>query len=140
MEADYRFFCPITTRWNDNDVYGHVNNVAYYSYFDSAANLYLIRECGLDVVRSPAIALVVSSSCEYHAPLAYPDELRAGVRIDRLGEKSVTWAIAIFRAGEANAAASGKFVHVFVDRMTRKSVPIPDSMRAPLARLVVSAG
>ena len=136
----YRWFCPITTRWMDNDAYGHVNNVTYYSYFDSAANLYLIREGGLDIERSPIIALVVASSCEYHAPLAYPDTLRAGIRVDRLGEKSVTWGIGIFRDGDASAAASGTFVHVVVDRSTRTSVSIPPPMREALARLAVSAG
>ncbi len=137
LASAYRFFHPITTRWMDNDVYGHVNNVTYYSYFDTAANAYLIAEAGLDVARSPVIALVVSSACDYHAPLAYPESLRAGVRVDRLGEKSVTWGIAIFRAEGDTAVASGKFVHVFVDRETRRSVPIPERFRGALARLVV---
>lgn len=136
--TEYRWFVPITTRWMDNDAYGHVNNVTYYAYFDTAANLFLIREAGLDIERSPVIALVVASSCEYHAPLAYPDAIRAGVRVDRLGEKSVTWGIAIFRDGSETAAASGSFVHVFVDRATRRSVPIPEAMRVKLETLRAS--
>ena len=134
--ASYRYFVPITTRWMDNDVYGHVNNVVYYGYFDTAANRYLIEACGLDVERSPIIALVVASACEYHAPLKYPDALRAGVRVDRLGGKSVTWGIGIFREGDDRAAAHGTFVHVFVDRATRTSVQIPEITRAALAKIV----
>jgi acyl-CoA thioester hydrolase len=133
--AEYPWFHRITTRWMDNDVYGHVNNVVYYGYFDTAANAYLIEAGGLDIERSPVIALVVASACNYHAPLAYPDPLRAGVRVDRLGEKSVTWGIAIFRESAEIAAASGTFVHVFVDRATRRSVPIPPPFREALARL-----
>jgi acyl-CoA thioester hydrolase len=130
----YPFVVPITTRWMDNDVYGHVNNVTYYSYFDSAANLFLIREGGLDVHAAPVIGVVVESACQYHAALAYPQELRAGVRVDKLGARSVTYGIAIF--GEADdAAAHGHFVHVFVDRSTRAPVAIPDRIRAALERI-----
>ena len=96
--AAYRHFVPITTRWMDNDVYGHVNNVTYYSYFDSAANAYLI-EHGLDIHASPVIGLVVESACRYHAPVAYPARLRAGVRVDRLGTRAVTYGIPIFVEG-----------------------------------------
>jgi acyl-CoA thioester hydrolase len=134
--ADYPFLTPITTRWSDNDVYGHINNVAYYSYFDTAANLWLIREGGLDIARGDAIGLVVESRCEYHVPLAYPVALRAGVRVDRLGNRSVTYNIAIFGEGDSRAAANGHFVHVFVDRQTRQSVPIPAKIRDALSRLL----
>src|SRR5688572_23009603 len=89
----YRYFVPITTRWADNDVYGHINNVAYYAFFDTAANQFLIREGGLDIDASPVIAIVVESKCTYHAPLSYPEPLRAGVRVDRLGRSSVTYGI-----------------------------------------------
>ncbi|HEY5933626.1 MAG TPA: thioesterase family protein [Kofleriaceae bacterium] len=130
----YPFHTPITTRWSDNDIYGHINNVVYYSYFDSAANLYLIQH-GLDIASSPVIGLVVESRCQYHAPLAYPVALSAGVRVDKLGNRAVTYGIAIFAEGEELAAAHGQFVHVFVDRATRTSVPIPPPLRAALERL-----
>jgi acyl-CoA thioester hydrolase len=133
---EYRYFLPITTRWMDNDVYGHVNNVTYYSYFDTVANHFLIREGGLDIHTSPVIALVVESMCSYHAPVAYPDELTAGLRVDKLGTRSVTYGTAIFPATGKIAVAQGHFVHVFVDRETRKSAPIPDPIRAALATLV----
>ena len=135
---DYRYFLPITTRWMDNDVYGHVNNVTYYSYFDTVANHFLIREGGLDIHTSPVIALVVESMCSYLAPVAYPDELSAGLRVDKLSTRSVTYGTAIFTAGGKTAVAQGHFVHVFVDRESRKAVPIPDPIRAALATLVVS--
>lgn len=132
--ADYPHFVPITTRWMDNDVYGHVNNVTYYSYFDSAANAYLI-EHGLDIHASPVIGLVVESACAYHAPVAYPTALRAGLRVDKLGTRAVTYGIAIFTTDDDAAVAHGHFVHVFVDRATRTPVPIPPPLRAALARI-----
>lgn len=134
--ADYPFLTPITTRWSDNDIYGHINNVAYYSYFDTAANLWLIREGGLDIARGDVIGLVVESRCEYHVPLAYPAALRAGVRVDKLGNRAVTYDIAIFGEGDSLAAAHGHFVHVFVDRQTRQAVPIPPKLRDALSRLL----
>ncbi|HZI10115.1 MAG TPA: thioesterase family protein [Myxococcus sp.] len=136
--ARYRYFVPITTRWMDNDVYGHINNVTYYSYFDTAANHYLIHEGGLDIVASPIIGLVVESKCSYRAPLAYPDRLRAGLRVDKLGNRSVTYGIGIFKEGENEAAAHGYFVHVFVDRQSRKAVAMPERMREALARIAVT--
>jgi acyl-CoA thioester hydrolase len=133
---DYPFHTSITARWSDNDIYGHINNVAYYSYFDSAANLFLIREGGLDITRDDAIGLVVESRCEYHVPLSYPVALTAGVRVDRLGNRAVTYGIAIFAEADPRAAAHGHFVHVFVDRATRLPVPIPPQLRGALATLV----
>ena len=133
----YPFHTAITTRWSDNDVYGHVNNVVYYSYFDSAANLYLI-EHGLDPATSPAIGLVVESRCQYHAPLGYPVVLDAGVRVDKLGNRAVTYGIAIFAEGDPRAAAHGQLVHVFVDRVTRTAVPIPAQLRAALEHLMIT--
>jgi acyl-CoA thioester hydrolase len=135
--ANYRYFLPIGTRWMDNDVYGHINNVTYYSYFDTVANHYLIAEGGLDIHAAPVIALVVESTCSYHAPLAYPDQLRAGLRVDRLSTRSVTYGIAIFNDAHDQAAAHGHFVHVFVDRVSRKAVAIPDPIRAALAAIAV---
>ncbi|MCG7594369.1 thioesterase family protein [Mycobacterium sp. PSTR-4-N] len=128
----YGYVLPITTRWMDNDVYGHVNNVTYYSYFDTIANHFLITEGGLDIHTSPVIALVVESSCTYRAPAAYPDQLRAGLRVDVLSRRSVTWGVAIFGADDAEPLAHGRFVHVFVDREQRRAVPIPDPIRAAL--------
>ncbi|MBC7975024.1 MAG: acyl-CoA thioesterase [Myxococcales bacterium] len=134
--TEYLFHTPITTRWSDNDIYGHINNVTYYSYFDSAANRYLIEVGGLDISRGGVIGLVVESGCTYHAPLSYPTPLVAGMRVDRLGNRAVTYGMAIFAEGETLAAAHGHFVHVFVDRVTRKPVAIPPLLRDALARLV----
>jgi acyl-CoA thioester hydrolase len=128
-------FYPITTRWSDNDVYGHVNNVVFYSWFDSAANRYMIEQGGLDIERSQAIGLVVESHCHYHAPVAYPEVIEAGVRVAKLSERSVGWAIGIFRAGEQQAAAHGEFVHVFVDRASRRPVAIPEPLRRALVKI-----
>ncbi len=128
----YRWSCKVTTRWMDNDVYGHVNNVTYYSYFDTAANLFLIREGGLDIHTSDVIGLVVESRCNYHEAVTYPEELVAMLRVDKLGARAVTWGIGIFRAGGELCAAEGHFVHVFVDRKTRTAVPIPERIRTAL--------
>ena len=135
--AGYKWFCDISARWMDNDVYGHVNNVAYYSYFDSAANLYLIREGGLDIQGSAVIGVVVESQCSYRQPIAYPDAIRAGLRVDKLGQRSVTYGIGIFSGKNDTAAASGHFVHVFVDRATRAPVPIPEEIRKALEAIAV---
>ncbi len=133
---DYKVFYPITTRWSDNDIYGHVNNVTYYSYFDTAANRYLIEEGGLDISDGSIVGYVVNSGCEYHAPITYPEAIEAGVRVDRLGNSSVQYGIAIFREGEDRAAAHGHFVHVFVDREADRSVAIPVGLRTALERLL----
>ena len=133
---DYRVFYPLTTRWADNDIYGHVNNVTYYAYFDTAANRYLIEEGGLDISDSSVVGYVVNSGCEYHAPVAYPDDLEAGLRVDRLGNSSVRYGIAIFRRGGAAAVAHGYFVHVFVERETDSAVAIPAGLRAALDKIL----
>ena len=134
--AEYPYVIAITTRWMDNDIYGHVNNVAFYSFFDTAANRFLIERGGLDLARSAVIGLVVESHCTYHAPLAYPEPVRAGVRVDKLGHRAVTYGIAIFGADD-RAAAHGQFVHVFVDRQTRTAVPIPAALRAALESIAI---
>ena len=128
----FRLFRTIPTRWMDNDAYGHVNNVAYYSFFDTAANHFLIHRGGLDIANAAVIGLVVESKCNYHAPLAYPEPLRAGVRVDKLGNRAVTYGIAIFKESGDEAAAHGHFVHVFVDRVTRAPVAIPPPLREAL--------
>lgn len=136
VRAAYKVFYPISTRWSDNDIYGHVNNVTFYSYFDTAANRYLIEEGGLDIGDGSIVGYVVNSGCEYHAPVTYPEAIEAGVRVDRLGNSSVQYGIAIFKQGEERAAAHGHFVHVFVDRATDRPVPIPDNLRSALERLL----
>ena len=138
VAGNYRYFLPITTRWMDNDVYGHINNVTYYSYFDTVANHFLITEGGLDIHHSPVIALVVESQCTYRAPVAYPDRLRAGLRVDKLGNRSVTYGVAIFTDTDTEAVAHGQFVHVFVDRQSRRAVPIPEPIRTALETLIQS--
>ena len=131
----YRYFSPVTTRWIDNDVYGHVNNAVYYQFFDTVANAYLIERGGLDIARSETIAFVVASRCRYHVPIAHPAAIEAGLRVNRLGRSSVEYGIGIFVAGEAATAAEGTFTHVFVDRAGGRSVPIPAATRAALERV-----
>lgn len=135
LHSDYVWHCELTTRWHDNDLYGHVNNVTYYAYFDSVANRYLIEVGGLDIHQGNTIGLVVNSGCNYHAPVAFPDALVGGLRVNRLGSSSVEYGIAIFRAGHPEAVADGHFVHVFVDRDSRRPQPIPAPLRAALAAL-----
>ena len=135
--SDYKFFYPINTRWSDNDVYGHVNNVIYYSYFDTAANRYLIEEGGLDITDGEIVGFVVNSGCEYHSPISYPEPIEAGLRVERLGNSSVRYGIAIFKQGAEDAVAHGHFVHVFVNRQANKSVSIPDNLRQALERITV---
>jgi acyl-CoA thioester hydrolase len=136
--SDYRSFYPIITRWSDNDIYGHVNNVVYYSWFDSVVNRYLIEVGGLDINDGSIVGYVVDSGCAYHTPLAYPEAIDAGLRVDKLGNSSVRYGVAIFRSGEERAAAHGYFVHVFVERPAERAVAIPDPLRAALARIVAS--
>ena len=131
----YTVFRPLMTRWADNDVYGHVNNVEYYAFFDTVVNGYLIERGLLDFRRGATIGLVVETKCNYFAPLAFPDRLEGGLRVDRIGRSSVQYAIAIFREGEEHAAAAGHFVHVYVDRESRRPVALPEAMRMELERL-----
>lgn len=133
--GDYPHFQPITTRWHDNDVYGHVNNVTYYSYFDSAVNAYLIEVGGLDIHSGEVVGFVVSSSCDYFASIAFPDAIEIGLRVGKLGNSSVQYELAVFKTGEDEACAAGRFVHVFVDRTSNRPVPIPEALRGALARL-----
>lgn len=136
LRDDYRYFVSITTRWQDNDIYGHVNNVVYYSYFDTAANHLLIHQGGLDIQTASVIGVVAESQCRYFAGVTYPELLEAGVRIEHLGNRSVRYGIAIFRQGEQQARAAGFFVHVFVERASMRPVAIPEPLRAALARHV----
>jgi acyl-CoA thioester hydrolase len=125
----------IPTRWHDNDVYGHVNNVEYYAYFDTVINAYLIREGGLDIHGGDVIGLCAESHCEFRAPLAFPETVVAGLRVDNLGRSSVRYEIGLFGESAAEPAAVGWFVHVFVDRATRRPADIPPRVRAALDAL-----
>jgi acyl-CoA thioester hydrolase len=135
--ADYPHFQVIPTRWIDNDVYGHVNNVVYYEYFDTVVNQYLIEQGALDIERSTVIGLVVETQCNYFAPITFPDVVHVGLRVARLGSSSVRYEIGIFRNDDQDAAAQGHFVHVYVDREERRPTTLPDALRRALSRLVV---
>lgn len=131
--ADFSVIKNISTRWHDNDIYGHVNNVIYYSFFDTAVNEYLI-ESGLDIHEGQEIAFVVNSTCSYFQPLAYPEKIQVGLGIEKIGNSSVTYRLAIFNA-QQECCATGSFTHVFVNRSTNKSIPMPDSIRSALEKL-----
>jgi len=128
-------FTALPTRWMDNDIYGHVNNVVYYSYFDTAVNAFLIASGVLDIHRGETVGFVVDSGCSYYQPLAFPDVVHAGIRVSKLGTSSVRYEIGLYRNDEALPAAFGHFVHVYVDRASNTPVPIPDTTRAVLAQL-----
>ena len=138
LRSDYPHFQPITTRWHDNDLYGHVNNVTYYSYFDSAVNAYLIEVGGLDIHGGAVVGFVVSSSCDYFASIAFPERIEVGLRVGKLGNSSVQYELAVFKAGEDEACAAGRFVHVFVERQSNRPVSIPEPLRAALTALLVN--
>lgn len=131
----YRHFTPIQTRWTDNDVYGHVNNTVYYSWFDTAVNTYLIGAGVLDIAGGATIGLVVETGCRYARAVAFPETVEAGIRVATLGNSSVCYEIGVFTAGHDAAAAEGFFVHVMVDRSTRRPVVLDAAYRAALAAL-----
>lgn len=133
--ADYPHFLAIPTRWMDNDIYGHVNNVVYYSYFDTVINAYLIREGGLDIHNGSVVGITPETHCNFHDAFAFPEVVEAGLRVGRLGGRSVRYEIGLFKAGREAPAATGHFVHVFVDRKTMKPVEIPASIRAALEKI-----
>jgi acyl-CoA thioester hydrolase len=135
----YRHFRAIPTRWMDNDVYGHVNNVVYYSYFDTVVNQYLIEQGVLDIERGPVIGLVVETQCNYFSPLTFPDTVQAGLRVAKLGSSSVRYEIGLFRNDEALASAQGHFVHVYVDRASRRPASLPGDLRVALSTLLPDA-
>lgn len=127
--ADFTALREIPTRWMDNDHYGHVNNVAYYSFFDTAVNGFLLDATGLDIRELPAIGIVAESSCRYLSAISFPDTIHAGVAIEKLGTRSIVYAIALFRNDDETPCAVGRFVHVYVDRATRRPVEIPAPIR-----------
>jgi acyl-CoA thioester hydrolase len=132
----YRHFSRITTRWSDNDAYGHVNNVVYYSWFDTVVNRYLIEAGVLDVERGAVIGLVVETHCNYFSSLAFPEQIDAGLRVAHLGSSSVRYEIGLFGADAPLAAACGHFVHVYVDRATRRPTPLPPDLIQTLQGLL----
>lgn len=136
VRAAFRTFRPITLRWSDNDLYGHVNNVRYYSFFDSAVNGWLIEEGLLDLERGRTVCVVAETGCRFFAPLAFPGVVEAGLAVERIGTTSITWVIGIFGAGLPRAAAVGRFVHVHVDRVTQRPVPLDDRFREHLGPLL----
>jgi acyl-CoA thioester hydrolase len=133
--AGFAHFLELPTRWMDNDAYGHVNNVVYYSFFDTAVNHFLIGRGVLRVGSSPVIGLVVETGCRYHHPLAFPDTVEVGIRVAHLGTSSVRYELGIFRQGEDEAAAEGHFVHVYVARESRMPTRLPDELRAVLEEI-----
>lgn len=137
LRAEYPHGLVITTRWMDNDIYGHVNNVTYYSYFDTVVNEYMIRHGGLDIAQGPVIGLVVETTCRYHRALTFPETVEARLRVVHLGNSSVKHEIGLFSEGYEAAAATGHFVHVFVDRATRKPAPIPPAIRSCLQAIQI---
>ena len=133
----YRAYVEISTRWMDNDVCGHVNNVVYYSFFDTAVNGWLIARGVLDIGESPVIGLVAGTACDYFSSIAFPDRVTAGIRVAKLGRSSVRYEVGLFRNDEDMAAAAGHFVHVYVDRATSRPVALPEPLRAALDTIAV---
>ncbi len=133
--AQYRHFLPIQTRWSDNDAYGHVNNVVYYSWFDTVVNEYLIAAGALDIQASTVVGLVVETQCNYFSELAFPQRVDAGLRVAHAGRSSVRYELALFGALSDSASAQGHFVHVYVDRASRRPALLPPALRAAVERL-----
>jgi len=136
--GDYRHFLPIVTRWMDNDLYGHINNVVYYSFFDTVVNRYLIEGGFLDPARSEVIGLVVETGCRYAKAVAFPEPVTAGLRVAHMGKSSVRYEVALFRGDEDDAAAEGHFIHVYVERATRRPTPLPEALHKLLAPLLIA--
>ncbi|WP_062266169.1 acyl-CoA thioesterase [Endozoicomonas arenosclerae] len=137
LKNNYRYFREFTTRWNDNDHYGHMNNSHYYAYFDSTIGQYLMNECNLSIKKDQVVGYVVHSQCNYVNSVAYPDELIVGLRVNKIGNSSVEYGLAIFKKGEEEASAHGTFTHVYVDRRVNQSTAIPEKVRSRLENLKV---
>jgi acyl-CoA thioester hydrolase len=133
--SDFTYISDITTRWMDNDVYGHINNVVYYSFFDTVVNGYLVAQGALDIEKSEVIGLVVETQCNYFKSIAFPDKVRAGLGVEHLGNSSVRYEVGIFRNDETDAAAQGHFVHVYVERKSNKPVTLPAALKQALEKL-----
>lgn len=134
--GSYRTFRTITTRWMDNDQYGHVNNVIYYSWFDTAVNAHLIEQGALDTEKGSTIGFVIETQCQYFAPLSFPQTVEAGIRVAHIGSSSVRYEVGLFAQGEEKTAAKGHFVHVYVDRETRRPAALPPKLKAVLEQLL----
>ncbi|HYQ51297.1 MAG TPA: thioesterase family protein [Pseudomonas sp.] len=137
--GDYRYLRDITTRWMDNDVYGHVNNVIYYSWFDTVVNGWLLEQNLLDLEQCPTVGLVVDTHCSYFSSISFPDLVRAGLRVASLGTSSVRYEVGLFANDNQAASAQGHFVHVYVDRVTRRPVPLPAELRRALESIQVAS-
>ena len=135
LRDGFAIFYSLNTRWADNDIYGHINNVAYYAFFDSVVNRFLIEEGGMRPGHDNVVGYVVNSSADYFSPLTYPQELELGLRIARMGEKSVTWEIGVFAQGAELSSVTGRFTHAFVDREANKSAAIPSDIRRAIEAL-----
>lgn len=135
LRSDYRHFRTMPTRWKDNDQFGHVNNVNYYSFFDTLLNRYLMDEGGFRPMQDAVIGIAVETYCRFHKSFAYPEDIEGGLRIGHLGRSSVRYEIGLFAEGEDTARADGHFVHVFVERATNKPVTLPDDLRSALERI-----
>jgi acyl-CoA thioester hydrolase len=138
-KTDFLFFFPITTRWMDNDMFGHVNNINYYSYFDTVVNQFLIEQADFEPMTSAQIGFIVKSNCDYISSVAYPEKLIGAFRVDRLGKSSVDYSVGIFKQDEDTASAVGCLTHVFVDRHTQKPTPIQGKMREAMVSAMVNA-
>ena len=136
---DFAHFMAIPTRWMDNDVYGHVNNVNYYSYFDTVVNQYLIEQGVLDIQKSPVVGLVVQTGCSYFSSIAFPDVVHAGLRVTKLGNSSVRYEVGLFKNEGQQVSAAGHFIHVYVDRGTQRPVSLPEPLRAVLNQIYMPA-
>jgi acyl-CoA thioester hydrolase len=134
--ADFAVFRRITTRWDDEDVYGHVNNAAYYAFFDTAVNGYLIEATGTDIRRLPAVGLVAETGCVYRREMRFPDPVEVGLAVDRLGTSSIVYRLGLFQGESAEAAAEGRFVHVYVDQQTREVTPVPERIKDAVGPLL----
>lgn len=139
QRSDYRHFQVIATRWMDNDIYGHVNNVHYYSYFDTAVNQFLIEQGVLDIHQGSVVGFVVDTACSYFRPMAFPDQVHVGIRVVHVGNSSVRYELGLFRNDDAQIAAAGRFTHVYVDRASGKPVSVPEAVRAVLTPLRTDA-
>jgi acyl-CoA thioester hydrolase len=136
---DFAHFMAIPTRWMDNDVYGHVNNVNYYSYFDTVVNQYLIEQGVLDIQKSPVVGLVVQTGCSYFSSIAFPDVVHAGLRVTKLGNSSVLYEVGMFKNEDQQVSAAGHFIHVYVDRETQRPVSLPEPLRVVLTQIYMPA-
>lgn len=136
LRTSFPYLHPVQTRWSDNDVYGHLNNVVYYLFFDTTVNRYLIENSGLDPTGSGPIGLVVETGCQYFSSISFPDEVHVGLRVAEIGRSSVRYELAVFREQEVEASATGHFVHVYVDRESRRPTPVPEKLQKILRPLL----